>query len=59
MIQRILNVFRKPLPLSEFINVADLGVGSAITIDRQKALNAINLDMYRYYEKRESSDNIN
>lgn len=58
MIQRILNVFRKPLPLSEFINVADLGGGSVITIDRQKALNAINLDMYRY-EKWESSVNMN
>lgn len=47
MIARLLNVFKKPLPMSEFIKTLEHDRVGLVTIDRPKALNAINGDMFR------------
>lgn len=46
MFQKIFNAFRKPPPSSPFIKISDYGSGAMVTIDRPKALNAINREMY-------------
>lgn len=47
MISKILKIFKKPPPMSPFIKVGDHESVGIVTIDRQKALNAINGDMFR------------
>lgn len=47
MFSRVLNGFKKPPPMSEFIKVGNHSKVGVVTIDRQNALNAINGDMFR------------
>lgn len=47
MLQRLFKAFKKAPPMSPFIKVADYGSGAIVTIDRPKALNAINREMFQ------------
>jgi enoyl-CoA hydratase/carnithine racemase len=48
MLKKLFNVFKKPPPTSPFIRVVENnGTGGQIVLDRPKALNAINNEMYK------------
>jgi enoyl-CoA hydratase/carnithine racemase len=48
MLKKLYHIFKKSTPVSPFIKVVENnGTGGQIVLDRPKALNAINNEMYK------------